>query len=72
MTQPTRPRCRRPISANDTIAFDGDPISHVDCRRSRDLSHEERALLFKYCFGHAVAECPTCAQSTIRRNPETS
>ena len=56
------PRCRRPISANDTIAFDGDHICHVDCQRPHDLSHEERALLFKYCFGHAVAECPTCGQ----------
>ena len=62
MTQPMCPRCRRPISANDTIAFDGDHICHVDCQRPHDLSHEERALLFKYCFGHAVAECPTCGQ----------
>ena len=63
MTQPMCRRCRRPISANDRIAFDGDHICHVDCQRPHDLSHEERALLFKYCFGHAVAECPTCAQS---------
>jgi hypothetical protein len=62
MTQPTCPRCQRAISLNDTIAFDGNHICHVDCRRPRDLTHEERALLFKYCFGHAVAECSTCAQ----------
>jgi len=62
MTQPMCRRCRRPISANDRIAFDGDHICHVDCQRPHDLSHEERALLFKYCFGHAVAECPTCGR----------
>ena len=63
MAQPTCLRCQRSISSNDTIAFDGNQILHVDCRRPRDLSHEERALLFKYCFGHAVAECAACTQS---------
>ena len=64
MTQPICPRCRRSIAENDTIAFDGDnTIIHLDCRKPRDLSHEERALLFKYCFGHAVATCPDCKQS---------
>jgi len=62
MTQPTCPRCQQAISLNDTIAFDGVHICHVDCRRPRDLTQEERALLFKYCFGHAVAECSTCTQ----------
>lgn len=51
------------MSSNDTIAFDGNQILHVDCRRPRDLSHEERALPFKYCFGHSVADCATCTQS---------
>ena len=51
------------MSSDDTIAFDGPQILHVDCRRPRDLSHEERALLFKYCFGHSVVECATCRQS---------
>src|SRR5262245_3233992 len=63
MTQPICPRCSRSIAENDTIAFDGDRILHLDCRKPRDLSHEERALLFKYCFSHAVATCPDCKQS---------
>ena len=63
MTRPTCPRCRQSISVNDTIAFDGNQIFHVNCRRPRDLSHEERAILFKYCSGHAVAECPPCTQT---------
>jgi len=63
MTQPICPRCRRSIAESDTITFDGDRIFHLDCRKPRDLSHEERALLFKYCFSHAVATCPDCKQS---------
>src|SRR5262249_35003079 len=39
---------------------------HVDCRRPRDLGSEERALLFKYCFDHAVAECQRCSKSYRR------
>ncbi len=48
---------------DDTVSFDGNVIAHLDCRKPRDLSHEERAILFKYCFSHAVAECPACSQS---------
>jgi hypothetical protein len=33
-----------------------------DARRRRGLSPEERALLFKFCFDHAVAECASCSQ----------
>jgi len=54
------PRCLQQISAKDTIAFDGNRIVHSDCQRPRDLSVEERALLFKFCFDHAVAECAAC------------
>jgi len=63
MTQPICPRCRWSIAENDTIAFDANQIVHRDCRKPRDFSNEERALLFKYCFGHAVATCPDCNQS---------
>ena len=56
-------RCQHEISVDDTVAFEGDAIAHLDCRRPRDLNSEERALLFKYCFDHAVAECERCAKS---------
>ncbi len=63
MTQPKCPRCLQVVSREDTVVFDGgsQPM-HLDCRRPRDLSPEERALLFKYCFDHAVAECASCSQ----------
>jgi len=56
------PRCLKPISRDDTIVLGSDDtVVHLDCRRPRGLSPEERALLFMYCFGHAVAECLACA-----------
>src|SRR2546427_5846051 len=42
------PRCVQVISADDTVQLVGEGMSHVDCRRPRDLSPEERALLFRY------------------------
>ncbi len=57
------PRCVQVISADDTVLLVGDGMSHVDCRRPRDLSPEERALLFRYCWGHAAAKCTACAKS---------
>jgi len=66
MEQTTPPRCRRceqPISASDAFSFDGDHIVHLDCGRPRTVSPEERALLFRHCFDHAVAECATCVRS---------
>lgn len=57
------PRCRRPIASSDTIAFDGNQIVHFDCRRPHELNDEERAVLFKFCSEHAVAECGECHQS---------
>ena len=62
MTSPKCARCQQLVLGDDMVRFDGDQIVHLDCRRPRGLSHEERALLFKYCFDHAVAECTTCAQ----------
>jgi hypothetical protein len=35
-------------------------MTHADCRRPRDLSPEERAILFRYCWNHAVAKCVAC------------
>jgi hypothetical protein len=49
--------------SDDTLAFDGNQIVHLDCRRPRKLSPEERVLLFRYCFGHAVAQCVACGYS---------
>ena len=63
MTQLQCHRCKQAVLADETISVDGDDMVHLDCRRPRDLSHEERALLFKYCFDHRVAECGRCAKS---------
>src|SRR5215470_4186933 len=61
--QPKCGRCEQPISANDAFSFDGDHLVHLDCGRPRTVSPEERALLFRHCFDHTVAECATCRQS---------
>jgi len=55
-------RCSRTIGPGDTIMFGGGGLCHVDCRRPRVLSTEERALLFRHCTDHAV-ECAPCATS---------
>jgi hypothetical protein len=57
------PRCAEVISADDTVQWLRDEMSHVDCRRPRDLSPEERALLFRYCWEHAAAKCIACAKN---------
>jgi len=44
----------------DTIAVrDGRPF-HVDCRKPRTLTAEERALILLYCRTHALAQCLAC------------
>jgi len=63
MIPPKCPRCQQSITVGDTLTFDGNSILHLDCRRPRDLSREERALLFMYCFDHAVAACTACAKT---------
>lgn len=62
MAQAKCSRCQQAISSYDTIAVQGEQIRHVDCRRPQVLSHEERVLLFRYCWDHPVAECVTCAR----------
>jgi hypothetical protein len=57
----TCPQCSRPISADDTIVFTRRLLGHLDCRRTRVLSAEERFLLVIYCRDHSVAECVRCA-----------
>src|SRR5262245_12702583 len=54
------PRCGRAISTNDTLAFNGNRIFHLDCNRPRELNYEERVLLYQFCWDHAVAECGAC------------
>jgi hypothetical protein len=51
------------LASDETIAFDGREIVHLDCQRPRELTYEERALLFKYCWEHEVAECLACGKS---------
>jgi len=55
-------RCSRTIGLGDTVMFGTGRLTHVDCRRPRVLSTEERALLFLNCCDHSV-ECGPCASS---------
>jgi hypothetical protein len=57
----TCPECSRTISPEDTVVFGFGIVGHLDCRRPRILSAEERTLLFIYCRDHPVAECVHCA-----------
>ena len=61
--EPTCSRCWQVLSPEDTIDRDGGRVVHLDCRRPRRLSFAERALLYQYCWGHAVGECVSCGQS---------
>jgi hypothetical protein len=62
MSQHTCTRCLRLISPYETFQVHDGQVAHQDCNKRYDLSHEERALLFRYCFDHVVATCRTCAQ----------
>ena len=63
MAEPKCPRCLHAISFEDTIQIRRGVMTHVDCLRPRDLSPEERAILFLYCRDHAVAKCVACTVS---------
>lgn len=63
MTYPRCPRCLAAISQDDTVRLSGHSVVHLDCQRPRDLSPEERLLLFRYCWEHAVAKCLACNAS---------
>lgn len=58
-------KCSQPIALTDIIEIESSDVSlsHVDCRRPRTLTADERALLFVYCFDHIVAQCLTCSLS---------
>src|SRR5262245_50151812 len=63
MAEPKCPRCLQVISCEDTVQVRRGVMTHVDCHRPRDLSPEERAILFRYCWNHAVAKCVACSGS---------
>jgi hypothetical protein len=63
----TCPHCSRTISPEDTIVFGHGLLGHLDCRRPRVLSAEERTLLFIYCWDHQVAECVRCTGKFLLR-----
>ena len=58
----TCPECYRLISPGDTIVFGHGRLGHLDCRRPRVLSAEERTILLIYCRDHTVAQCVHCGQ----------
>jgi len=62
MAEPTCPRCFRELSLDDGVEFDGANVVHLDCRRPRDLTRQERALLFGYCWAHRII-CGACGWS---------
>jgi hypothetical protein len=45
----------------DNVESSSGGLSHVECARPRNLTPEERHLLFVYCSEHVVAECLPCA-----------
>src|SRR5262245_12402941 len=53
-------KCDGPIVLNDIIESNNGFLSHIDCKRHKVLTPEERALVFVYCSGHVVARCPAC------------
>src|SRR5262249_57584367 len=58
----TCPQCSRMITSEDTFVFGSGLLGHLDCRRPRVLSAEERTLALLYCHDHEVAECSTCTR----------
>jgi len=54
------PSCASALLSDETLVFEQGRPAHLDCKRPRALSPEERILLFAYCREHAVAECNDC------------
>ena len=50
-------KCSEPITLSDAIESNKGRLSHIDCSRPGMLTTEENALLFAYCYGHAVVYC---------------
>ena len=53
-------KCSEPIAFTDIIESSDGRLSHVDCKRPKVLTPDERALVFLYCSDHVVARCPAC------------
>jgi hypothetical protein len=53
-------KCGQRIWVTDNIESSSGGLSHVECARPRNLTPEERHLLFVYCSDHVVAECVAC------------
>src|SRR5262245_53969720 len=53
-------KCSQPIALTDIIEVNNGHLSHVDCRRPKALTPEERAMVFVYCSGHVAARCLAC------------
>jgi hypothetical protein len=53
-------KCSRPIGVTDVVESCDGRLSHLDCKRPRTLTPEERALIFMFCKDHHVAVCPSC------------
>ena len=56
-------KCGQFIALSDIVKSSNGLLSHVDCKRPRSLTAEERHLLFVYCSDHAVAQCLSCGLS---------
>src|SRR6516164_8449643 len=50
-------KCSELLALSDAIESPGGRLSHMDCKRPGMVTMEESALLFAYCYGHAVAYC---------------
>lgn len=55
--------CSKALAPDDTFVVRAGRLSHLDCKRPKILSPEERALLFRYCWTHPTADCRQCAKS---------
>jgi hypothetical protein len=53
-------KCGQRIWVTDNVESSSSGLSHVECARPRNLTPEERHLLFVYCSEHVVAECLPC------------
>jgi hypothetical protein len=64
MAQPRLcPDCSAALAAGDTVILTRGRVTHFDCKRPHTLNPEERLLLFRYCWDHAVCECRPCTDT---------
>jgi hypothetical protein len=53
-------KCGQHIWVTDNVESSSGGLAHVECARPRNLTPDERHLLFVYCSEHVVAECLPC------------